>query len=218
MAKIKFDYSKIKERKIYDILRPLGRFVIRCFYKVEYAGQENLPAEGGYILASNHIHALDPLMISLGIKNRQMHFMGKKELWKNPFIAWCLTTVGGFPIARGAADKMALSYADRIPAEGYILGIFPEGTRSKIPNSAPGKPKRGVASIAANAKCGIVPVSVYNNDSLKKHTKYTVRYGKMIPYEELGLSEESTREEQIAAADMVMQKITELWEEGHCSK
>ncbi|MCQ2477441.1 MAG: 1-acyl-sn-glycerol-3-phosphate acyltransferase [Clostridia bacterium] len=216
--KVKFDYSVIKERKLYDFLRPLGRLICKLFFKVKYVGTENLPENGGFILASNHIHALDPLIIALGLKKRQMHFMAKKELWENPFIAFCLSTVGGFPVARGSADRTALGYADRIPAEGYVLGIFPEGTRSKVLNSAPGKAKRGVASVAANAKCGVIPVAVINNEGLKKHSKYTVRYGKMIPYEEFGFSEEATREEQIEAADKIMEHITSLWEEGHCSE
>ncbi|MCR5523333.1 MAG: 1-acyl-sn-glycerol-3-phosphate acyltransferase [Clostridia bacterium] len=210
----KFDYSKIKEHRIYDILRPVGVLVCKLFFKVRYTGQENIPDEGGFILASNHIHALDPLIIALGMKKRQMHFMGKRELFENAFIGKCLTLVNGFPVSRSSSDSAALGYASRIPEEGYVLGIFPEGTRSKDGN--PGKAKRGVADIAFNSKCGILPVCVYNDEGLKKRSKYTVRYGKFIPYEELGMSEEATREEKLECAEAVMSKIVELREEGHC--
>ncbi len=211
-----FDYETLKEGSTYKILKPLGGMINRMFFKIRYVGQENIPQEGGFILAANHIHAIDPMVIALGIKKRQLHFMAKRELWDNPITAWAFTKVNGFPISRGGADSAAFRFAERIPAEGYILGIFPEGTRSR--DGKLGKPKRGVAAIAANAKCGVLPVSLYNSDGLKKHSKYTVRFGKMIPYEELGFSEEPTREEQIQASEYIMSKIAELREEGHCEK
>lgn len=209
-----FDYSRIKEGKAYTILKPLGILICKLMYKIRYVGRENIPATGGFIIASNHIHAIDPLIIGVGIKKRQLHFMAKRELWNNPIVAWMFTTVNGFPISRGSADTTAFKYAERIPSEGYILGIFPEGTRSK--DGKIGKGKRGVAAIAADAKCGVLPVSLYNSDGLKKHTKYTVRFGKLIPYEELGFSEDVTREEQQAVTDRIMDEIKKLQEEGHC--
>ena len=211
----KFDYSKEpKENRTYNILRPLGKLICRLLFKVKYVGIENIPQEGGMILASNHIYLVDPLFIAMGIKKRQLFFMAKKELWNNPIVAWAFTKVNGFPIARGSADAAAFRYAEKIPKNGLILGIFPEGTRSK--DGQIGKPRRGVADIAFDAKCGVLPVSVYNCDNLKKHTRYTVRYGKFIPYEELGFSEEPTREEKMAVAEHIMDEIKKLWEEGHC--
>lgn len=212
---VNFDFEKIKEGKAYDILRPLGRFICKLFFKVEYVGTENIPEDGGFIVASNHIHALDPLIIALGIKNRQLHFMAKKELFDNIFVAKLITIVNAFPIVRGGADARALNYAKRIPAEGHILGIFIEGTRSK--DGTPQRAKKGVASIANYSKCNVLPVSVYNNDGLKKHTKYTVRFGKAIDYSELNMSEEPSRDELGFAADYIMDKIKLQWEEGHCN-
>ena len=51
---------------------------------------------------------------------------------------------------------------------------------------------------------------------MKKHTKMTIRFGKLIPFEELKLNEDSGRTEIHAAADYIMSKINELWSEGHC--
>ena len=212
-----FDYSKEPKRsRLYDFLRPLGKFICRCVYKVEYVGVENIPTDKGFILASNHIHALDPLIISMGIKNTQMHFMSKKELWSNGFAAFFLSLFNAFPVPRGSASASAFKYAVKILKNGFCLGIFPEGTRSK--DGQIGKAKRGVADIAFNTSSGILPVSVCNSDNLKKHTRYTVRFGEYIPYENLGFSEEGTREEKMACAEKVMAEITALWEEGHCSK
>ncbi|MBR5771959.1 MAG: 1-acyl-sn-glycerol-3-phosphate acyltransferase [Clostridia bacterium] len=211
-----FDFSKeVSEGKAYDILKPLGGFINRCKFKIKYVGTENIPEEGGFILASNHINLIDPMIIGLGIKKRQLHFMAKKELWDNLIVAWAFTTVNGFPIARGAADTEAFKYAISIPQKGYILGIFPEGTRSKT--GKPGIPKRGVARIAAGAKCGVLPVALYNDEGLKRHSKVTVRFGKLIPYEELGFTDEKPgREKEQEVTDKIFSEIVALWEEGHC--
>ncbi len=209
-----FDYSEIKDSKTYDSLRPLGERITNMLYKVEYVGLENVPKEGGFILASNHMKALDPLFIAIAIKDRQLHFMGKKELFENPIIKWALSKVNGFPIVRGGADTEALDYAIRIPKEGHILGIFPEGTRSK--DFKPARAKRGVALIAKEAKADILPVSIYSADQMKKGTKLTIRFGELIPYESLGFTEEGSKEELKNCAKFVMDEITKLWEMGHC--
>lgn len=209
-----YDYSVLKERKIYDIVRPLGKVVYGSQYKVEFVGQENIPENGGFILASNHMCAIDPIMIAVGVQNRQLHFMGKKELFENPLVKSILTLVNGFPIVRGGADSEALNYAIRIVKEGYILGMFPEGTRSK--DHKPGRAKSGVAVIAKAAKADVLPVSIYSSDDMKKHTKITIRFGEIIPYEKLNISDDSSREEVKNCAKFIMNEITRLWEMGHC--
>ena len=210
-----FDYSvEIKDSKTYEKLRPVGKSLVNKLYKIEYVGVENIPEEGGFILASNHIDALDPVFIGLGMEKRQLHFMGKKELFENPIVKKFLTKLNGFPIVRGSADSEALNYAIRVVKEGNILSIFPEGTRSK--DFKPARAKSGVAVIAKEAKADILPVSIYTSDDMKKGTKLTIRYGEVIPYESLGINEESSREEIRGCAQTVMAEITKLWEMGHC--
>lgn len=209
-----FDYSKITEGALYDNMRPVGIALEKMLYKIEYVGMENIPENGGFILASNHVNALDPVFIALGMKKRQLHFMGKKELFENPIVKFFLTKLNGFPIVRGGADSEALNYAIRIVKEGYVLGIFPEGTRSK--DFKPARAKSGVAVIAKEAKADILPVSIYTSDNMKKHTKLTIRFGEVIPYNKLGLNDESSREEIRACAQKVMSEISRLWEMGHC--
>lgn len=210
-----FDYSKLYDRKIYKFLHPLGRFIVRCKYKVNYVGLENIPDKGGFILASNHLTALDPLYICAGIRNRQLHFMAKKELFDNPIVAWAFTRLNGFPIVRGGSDAQAFGYAVRIPSEGFVLGIFPEGTRSRT--FIPQKAKMGVARIAYDAKCGVLPASIYSCDKMKRRTRLTIRFGEMIEYDKLGYGETKPEKEEIRqVADMIMDEITELWRQGHC--
>ncbi len=211
----KFDFSKVKEEEeLYDKLRPLGSKITNMFYDVNYIGKENIPEEGGFIIASNHIRALDPLYIALGVEKRQIYFMGKKELFDKPIVSSLLKKANGFPIARGSGDKESINYAERVVKEGHILGIFPEGTRSK--DCKPARAKSGVGLIAREAKADILPVSIYNCDNMKKGSKLTIRFGEVIPYENLGFTEAGSREEVKACAKFVMSEIVKLWGMGHC--
>lgn len=210
-----FDYSKVNEETtLYDKLRPVGIRYLKSKYELNYIGLENIPEDGGFILASNHMIAIDPLFLANGIKKRQIHFMGKKELFEKPLISKFFKKINGFPIVRGGADKEALNYAGRVVKEGHILGIFPEGTRSK--DFKPSKAKSGIGVIAREAKADILPVSIYNCDEMKKKTKVTIRFGELIPYENLGFTEENSREEVRNCAKIVMDEIIKLWSKGHC--
>jgi 1-acyl-sn-glycerol-3-phosphate acyltransferase len=207
-----FDYSSIKNYRTYAILAPIARFVIRIIYRLKIAGTENIPTEGGFILACNHVTAIDPVILATG-KSRPVHFMSKYELFQNPVVCWFLTRLNAFPIIRGSSDKTSVYYAIRIVKEDGILGIFPEGTRSK--GGKPIAPKSGVALIARAAKADVLPVSIYSEDNSKLFTKLTVRFGKIIPFEELGITDSGKSRELKDASRLIMHRITELWEEGH---
>lgn len=210
----RFNYENVKEYKLFHYVRWIGTIVRNVNYKVEYTGLENIPDGGGYIIASNHITALDPLYIMLAFKKSLVHFMAKKELFKIPVVGWVIKHCCAFPVARGTGDKLALSFAGRIPQQGFILGIFPEGTRSK--DGKIGKGKRGVTQVVAVAKCDVLPVSIYNEDGLKKRSRITVRFGKPIKYEQFGFDDEPTRQQQLDATELIMNTISQMWGEGHC--
>ncbi len=211
-----FDYDReITSSKLYERMRSLGFLLKDKRYKVEYEGLENIPAEGGFILASNHVNMFDPAIIAIGIKDRQLHFMGKKELFDNKLVGYLFKKVNGFPVARGAVDTKALDYAARVVREGHILGIFPEGTRSK--DCTPKSAKRGISVIARAAKADVLPVSIYTETMMERHSKVTVRFGKLIPFEKLGIGgDDCTRQNLSDAANYIMDEIVHLWEEGHC--
>lgn len=211
-----FNYDKeIKNSKFYDRMRKYSPWLNKKRFKVSYVGLENVPAEGGFIIASNHINALDPAVIASGIENRQLHFMGKKELFDNKIIGYLFTKANGFPVARGAVDTKALDYAARVVKEGHILGIFPEGTRSK--DFKPKRAKRGIAVIARASKADVLPVSIFTDTDTEKGAKLTVRFGELIPFEKLNIGgDDCTRDNLTQAANYIMDEIIKLWEAGHC--
>ena len=207
-----FDYSRVRSYRLAVITKPLFRFLTKVLMKVRIVGKENIPEEGGYILASNHISAPDPVYLYTALK-KPVHYMNKQEHFTKPIRRWVYVHFNSFPVNRGRADKKAVEYAIKVIKCGNVLGIFPEGTRSK--DYKPKQGKAGVALIAREAKADILPVSIYSEDKAKLFTKITIRFGTLIPYDSLGISESSSSQELRNATGLIMDRIMELWEQGH---
>ena len=119
-----------KRNHFYFFWRALLLPFFKLKYRMKYIGAENVPAEGAYILASNHTHAVDPIIMGMGLK-RQVMFMAKEELFKNKFVGWFIRKLDAFPISRGKADTGSIKHFEKVLEEGNLMGIFIEGTRSK---------------------------------------------------------------------------------------
>ena len=99
-------------------------------------GLENIPHEGGAIIAANHLAVIDDALLPLTCP-RMIHFMGKAEYFegkgiKGKFKKWWFTSVGVFPVDRSGGSKSlgALNHAREIIEDGHLFGIHIEGTRS----------------------------------------------------------------------------------------
>lgn len=151
------------------IFRP----VIKHLYGARAEGEENIPAAGGVILASNHLDAGDTVVLPAMI-TRQVTFPAKAELFqgnRGPFsmlVAWFLRAVGQVPLDRsgGRASLDGLRPVLDVLADGGCVGIYPEGTRS--PDGRLYKGKTGVARMALAAQVPIVPVAMRNSQLTKK--------------------------------------------------
>lgn len=190
----------------YNFAKTIAWFVLKLLYRINVVGLENVPTEGGYILAANHRSLADPIFIAAELKHR-VYFMAKKELFWFPF-SLLLRALGAFPVRRGEGDHGAVNRADDIIKEKKILGIFPEGTRSKT--GEPLRPKSGVAVIAKDTKSDILPVGIHFEGKLRLGAKVTISYGKLIKFEELGLSDEMQTSAIKKASRLIMDKIIEL--------
>lgn len=208
-----FDYSVVKDRKYYDIVKGPCKFALKLGLRIKCEGVENIPKEGAFILASNHIHFVDPAVLLANFP-RPIHFMAKVEAFKYKITAFLLTHLNTFPVSRGRSDKASIDYAVKLIENGHVIGIFPEGTRSK--DLKPHEPKAGLALIARQTKADILPCSLYCEKKGGLFRKITVRYGELIKYEELGITEDGSTRELREAAKKIMDEIVDLWEEGHC--
>jgi 1-acyl-sn-glycerol-3-phosphate acyltransferase len=155
-----------RDRKTYYTkMTPFRRFAqpvllagFRAMSKMTVSGAERLPASGPVILAANHLTNYDVFFLQAAIQ-RLIFFMGKEELFRHPAMDWGLRQLGGFPVYRGTGDEWAMRHAEQVLRAGQVLGIFPEGTRSKGKGLRPAK--TGAARLALAVGCPIQPVALH---------------------------------------------------------
>lgn len=179
------------------------------FYRVEFVSIDNVPKEGAYVLCHNHLGQMDMFFIAYRLK-RLVHFMAKIELFKNPIVGTFLRSVGAYPVKRGTGDISAIKNSLRLLANGRIIGILPEGTRTRGKEMKDIKAKPGAVLIAIKAGVPIIPVAIEGN--YKLFSKVRIVYGK--PYD-LGLDKNKkyTGDELADITADIMKKIYSLLEE-----
>ena len=131
------------------------RWALRLIFGLEVTGLENIPREGGAVVASNHTTWFDPVAVACAL-DRPVHFMAKAELFRNPLVARFLRKVYAFPVRRGARIGM-LSAAIQVAGEGNLWASFP---RDQGPRRELLPLQSGAVFIAAKAGVPIVPVAV----------------------------------------------------------
>lgn len=159
----------------YKVVKNSVKFLLSLVYRIEIEGKEYIPAEGKGIVCSNHFSLLDPVLIGTFLP-RKINYMAKEELFSNKVFATILTKLGVFPVKRGGADISAIKTALKLLKDDEVLGIFPEGTRSKAGEVLEAKP--GLAMIAIRSQSPIVPAAIIGN--YKPFSKVKIKIGKPI--------------------------------------
>jgi 1-acyl-sn-glycerol-3-phosphate acyltransferase len=189
------------------------RVVFGLFFRIKIRGQENIPREGGFILASNHLSYMDPPLVGTWVP-RQVYFMAKQELFKNPLFGGIIRRTNALPLRRGSIDRVALDLCVETLKSGYALTVFPEGTRAKEGHFL--KPKPGVGMIAVRAGCPIVPVYIDGSnrllDCLLGRHRLRITYGQPLSAEWV-TSFEATKESYVEIAETVMERLESLKKE-----
>lgn len=169
----------------YWSVRALLVVLIKLLYRCQITGQENVPDTGPVIIAANHTSYVDPILIALAVRKRQVNFMGKASLFKIPVFGTIIKWLNTFPVKRGATDKHAVAHSLKLLENGEVLLIFPEGTR--IRTGGLGQPYPGVTGIALKTGSTIVPVGIIgtgkimpNGSKLPRFPRLKVRVGKPI--------------------------------------
>lgn len=188
---------------VYDFAKSVVYGVFKPLYRVEASGKENIPDNGGVLLCSNHINNLDPILVGMMVP-RPVYFMAKEELFKVPVLGKLVPHLNAFPVKRGMSDREALRKGLAILKEGKVLGLFPEGTRSKTGEL--GKGLAGAGFFALRTDVQIVPCAIIG--PYKPFNKVRVVYGK--PIDLTGLRENKGTAEQ--ATELIMSEIRKLIE------
>src|SRR5213592_2850085 len=175
-----------RRSSLYLLIAGVARPSLRLVWRYQAQGLENLPQEGGFVLAAGHHSNFDPFPLGIALTKRHfVRFMAKSELFWWP-LGPILVRLGGFKVRRGEADREALATARRLAREGNVVAMFPEGTRR-----SKGLRKRreadvhdGAARIALGAGVPLVPAGLAGTDRLARLTKLRVTYGAPVPVDD----------------------------------
>lgn len=191
------------------MLYNIGYHVVNVFLKLNGAkakvfGKENLPQEGGYIVACTHNGYVDILNLGLSIYPRQIHFMAKKQLFEIKVLGSLITKLNAFPVDRDNPGPSVIKIPRQLIKEGKIVGIFPSGTRSSENKDL----KQGAVTIAQLTKSKIVPAAYVGPKNIKevlKRKKGYLIYGEPFTVE----SGKEAREEATQFLERELNRLTE---------
>lgn len=130
-------------------------FAVWLRYRARSIG--NLPAEGGGLVLVNHQSFLDPMLVGLPLR-RPISYLARDNLFRVPVIGWILRSTYVMPINRDAASTASIRNALHRIEHGFLVGLFPEGTRSD--NGQVGEFKPGFISMIRRAKAPVYPVGI----------------------------------------------------------
>lgn len=187
---------------LYKFISNSLRLISKLLFKIDVVGIDNIPKEGGVILAPNHKSNWDPIFIVSAIKNRTLNAVCKKELAYNSLMSKILDKLGVIPINRDVPEVSSVKKIIRFLKDGSAVVIFPEGTR--VEGSELGEAKKGVAVFAIKGKAPIIPISI--KTSYKLFSKVSIIIGEPIYVDEY-IGKKVTDIEYTQITDKLMDSI-----------
>ncbi|MEN7974149.1 MAG: lysophospholipid acyltransferase family protein, partial [Verrucomicrobiota bacterium] len=173
------------DMRVYQFSTRIFKLFLLVWHRLRVRGSENIPEQGGVLIASNHASFLDPPVVGVGYRARPVRFMARDTLWNSKFGTWWMDKVGCIPVSRGTGDMKALKLTIKSLKEGKAVSMFPEGTRTE--DGELQEAKGGIGFIIEKSGCVVVPA--YIDGTYKAHPKgtkfikpckLTITYGKPI--------------------------------------
>lgn len=146
----------------YVRLRAFLRPILNTWVTWDVKGLENLPRDGGYIVAPNHVSNIDPLFLAFTMAQNEVpiRFMAKKSLFHTPVIGYVMRNLHMVPVDRASSTPgKVLDVACRKLREGEVIGIYAEGTLTADPGYWPMRMKTGVARMALDTRVPVIPLA-----------------------------------------------------------
>ena len=157
-------------------------------------GTEHVPREGGFVMAVNHISAMDPPVLGSSLP-REISFMAKKELFERDAPMLLMRALHAFPVDRSRSDVGAIKEAMRRLKDGRAVGLFVQGTR----NAGDAEALDGAAFLAGRAGVPLLPAGIY-----REGRRFRVRFGE--PFAVTGKGRIAIRE----TTSLTMERINAL--------
>lgn len=173
----------------YFFIRILTLILFTIYFRLQVFGKNNIPRQGGFILAANHTSYLDPPVLAAA-SPRVFFFLAREELFRLPVFGRFIRALNAFPLRTHAGDVKALRWAITELKAGEAVIIFPEGGRTAEGELV--KPSKGVGFLAVKANCPIIPAFIEGsnralpiNSRLVRPRKIKVYFGQPIKSEQL---------------------------------
>ena len=195
---------------LYRLFGRVSRPILHGLFRLRATGLENVPSDGGFVLAANHSSNFDPWPLGIPLFPRRfLRFMAKSELYWWP-LRYVLRGGGAFPVRRGERDTAAIETAVQLCRGGHAVVMFPEGTRRKkgLAKRHQPKPHTGAARIALEAGVPLVPAAIAGTDRLARLAPLRVAYGPAVPVDDL--RERPAGEAAQIATERLMEEIARL--------
>jgi 1-acyl-sn-glycerol-3-phosphate acyltransferase len=196
---------------LYNVVATASWPILHWLFRLRVQGKENVPEDGGYVLACNHLSNFDPWPLGMPLwPGHWLRFMAKAELYWWP-ATYVLDAAGAFPVHRGRADVEAVETAVRLAREGNVVVMFPEGTRRRkgLVKKHQARARSGAARIALLAGVPLVPAAVAGTDRLLRLGPLSIAYGAPIEMEDLRATRDMRDASQVAT-ERLMARIEEL--------
>jgi 1-acyl-sn-glycerol-3-phosphate acyltransferase len=201
----------------------LRAFVARpamfAFFRLRVEGLSNIPKDGGVILAGNHIAFIDSVFIPVVAPRRMTYLVGSNYMsgrsLPGRLLGWFLRNIGMVPIDRagGSAAKASLEKGLEVLRDGGVIGIYPEGSRSR--DGLLHKGRTGVARLVLASGVPVVPMSIQGSDGvmapgskLPRRARVTVTFAPPLHFETTTGDYDATRLREVT--DEIMRAVGTL--------
>lgn len=192
-----------------ELVRPMVGGLSRVLWKIEYRGVENIPANGGLIVAANHQTYIDPFWLSVKIK-RPTRYLAWSAAFRWPLVGPALTWFGAWPLALEGSDPAPIRRSIQWLRQGGVVVIFPEGGRSTSTGELE-RFKAGAVRLALEADVPILPVTIKGGNRVWPRGWRFPRTGKIvITYHPLYHPKQSPEEETRAAARRESERLAQV--------
>ncbi|HKO96921.1 MAG TPA: lysophospholipid acyltransferase family protein [Pyrinomonadaceae bacterium] len=141
-----------------NVVRSVVAAFSRLCWRLEFRGVENIPAEGGLIVAANHQSYGDPAWLALRI-DRPIRFLAWSEAFSWPVVGKAIQLLGAWPLQVEGSDPAAIRRSLTWLRDGGTVVIFPEGGRGE-PDGSMVRMKGGAVRMALEAGVPILPVTI----------------------------------------------------------
>ena len=180
----------------YNAMTFLMKLALLLVAKWQGKGREHVPPRGPIIIVSNHLSMIDPPLLAASIPH-PIVYMAKEELSHHPYLGWAVGAYGAFTVKWERVDRQAMRRALDMLKQGKVLGLFPEGSRSRQGQMRHAHP--GTALIALQSGAAILPVGITGSERFQ-----------LKPAEG-----RTDREELTKTTEIIMRRIAELLPPGY---